>query len=69
MTDIADNADAAIEKQLEVSLGQIRQEKPLPYTGRCYNCDEAIEAPLRWCDGDCRDDYLHAQAAIARNRG
>lgn len=26
-------------------------------TGRCFNCDEAVPHPHRWCDKDCLTDW------------
>ena len=34
-----------------------KTENILAIKGYCYNCDEKLEAGLRFCDEDCRDDY------------
>lgn len=55
---MADEADIAgdIERgRLDVLLLN-RTYRPLPETGRCYNCDDVVPCGL-FCDADCRDDY------------
>lgn len=58
MADIADNSDNDIE------LNIINQRKALDLrpqyeaTGACLNCGTALKADHRWCDEDCRDDFL-----------
>ena len=27
------------------------------YTGQCWYCGEKVEAPRRWCNVNCRDDW------------
>lgn len=47
--------DRLLEEQLRAA--RANQEKPLPFTGQCHNCEEGLEDPKRFCDADCRDDY------------
>lgn len=45
--------------QIEISLEGAKKAKALQPNGRCYNCGEKLPkfSGLRWCDGDCRDDW------------
>lgn len=56
--EIIDKAQALIELTLEQNIKRARGNK-LNYqpTGKCLNCDEIL-AHGRWCDADCRDDFL-----------
>lgn len=58
----ADPVDRAVVEQeaaLAEGLRLARQvvPSPLPYTGHCYNCQEPLAEPMRYCDKDCQDDY------------
>lgn len=44
-----------LEEQLRVAKSTITPQKP--YRGTCYNCDELLTPPNRYCDSDCRDDH------------
>lgn len=58
-TDMADEADRA-EEQEEMARQAaliVRRRVGPRYTGRCLNCGEIIEGPLRWCDAACREDW------------
>lgn len=57
---MADSADVAAKLQAEEiqhSLQRRRDNDGLLYNGRCYNCEEQVESPLRFCDADCREDW------------
>ena len=57
MSDFCDDASATTELYLNVALAKRRTEGPPP-KGFCYNCTEPIAAELRFCDIDCRDDWV-----------
>lgn len=55
MADEADMAQAITERHIKHAL---TQRKPVAAaTGFCFNCDEEIEFPKKFCNKDCRDDY------------
>jgi hypothetical protein len=57
----ADPVDRAGVEQENILQEQLRlARKPvatLAYKGSCYNCDEPLPEPQRFCDSDCRDDH------------
>lgn len=59
--DNSDQAERLEQQQRDLSLKYIRTQPEVRYTGRCHNCAEPIEAPKRWCDVDCRDDWQQRQ--------
>ena len=56
MTDIIDQANDLIEREMKMRLAQ-RRTSVLPPIGECYNCGEHLDGDRRWCDADCRDDH------------
>lgn len=58
MTDVFDQATEREEKDRALCLQVRMPEGPKP-TGYCLNCgpDVPLEAGLRWCDTNCRDDW------------
>ena len=56
MADEADRAEHQEEMARQAALIVRRRVGPA-FTGRCINCGEIIERPLRWCDSDCREDW------------
>ena len=54
MSDIADDADAMMEKIHEAELAVRRPEGPVA-TGVCLHCGAEIGG--RWCDVTCRDGW------------
>ena len=56
MSDIADQAQAVTELLLNAAL-QNHKHVEEPATGYCRNCDETI-AVGRFCDADCREDFI-----------
>lgn len=68
MDRIADEMDrASIEEQrtLErcIEAAKKPSKPPLPVVGSCYNCDEELGPGQRFCDSDCREDYLKRKAS------
>lgn len=61
---MADNADRAAERtELILNAGlSHRAPEPPPATGRCLNCEEPLDAGMRWCDADCKEDWERRQA-------
>lgn len=57
MSDILDKSARQQEVIME-SLLKVRRDVPdIVPTGKCHYCDEDIEMPKLFCDGDCADDY------------
>lgn len=61
--DIADIADKDVERALQDALNNKRPSGP-EYTGKCLFCDEQVEAPKRWCDAECRDQWERRQRGV-----
>lgn len=55
-----------LEEQLRVARAWITPQKK--YRGTCYNCDEILVPPHRYCDKDCRDDH-EARTSRAKVNG
>ncbi|QXO10346.1 hypothetical protein [Proteus phage vB_PmiM_ZX7] len=57
--EIIDRAQEEVERQLERSL-QLARNQSVKYhaIGHCLNCEEPLADGMRWCDSDCRDDFL-----------
>jgi predicted nucleic acid-binding Zn ribbon protein len=32
----------------------------LPYTGKCHNCDKAVDGVRRFCNENCQSKYYYA---------
>jgi hypothetical protein len=56
MSDIADDAQAHIEREMSGLLARRKPSGPIA-TGRCLNCDEIVSDERRWCDKDCHSDW------------
>jgi hypothetical protein len=56
MADDADKAEHQEELARQAALIVRRREGP-KYTGRCLNCGEFVDSPLRWCDKFCTEDW------------
>lgn len=57
--EIIDRAQEEVERQLERSLQLARNQSVKYYAiGHCLNCEEPLADGMRWCDADCRDDFL-----------
>lgn len=60
----ADDSDraSAIESaaiDLGVETARLKAAKPeFEAVGHCLNCLEELEDGLRFCDADCRDDFI-----------
>ncbi len=55
-----DDLDRARHYQDQMNAAAVSKRKPepgLPFTGECHNCGEAVEAPKRFCDSDCADEW------------
>ena len=57
MSDEADKAEHQEEMARQAALMVRHRVGPRP-TGFCLNCGELIEPPLRWCDSECREDWV-----------
>jgi hypothetical protein len=66
--DIIDQA-AALEQQLtDAYIAHARGAlSNLLATGQCYNCENPLHAPHRFCDAECRDDFEHRTYLQRRN--
>lgn len=56
---MSDDIDIASEREEMLRSHALRYRKRAgpPWTGRCANCDDPVEIPLRWCDANCRDEW------------
>ena len=55
--DIADSAEHQEEQARRMAL--LVRKKPGPeFTGLCANCEANLGPTMRWCDADCRDDWV-----------
>lgn len=58
MADIIDHANDWVEHCAEIAQKDIRSRMPeAKHTGHCLFCEEVVDTPKRWCDGDCRDGW------------
>lgn len=66
-----EKAQEIAEAMIDHGLRAARQASQLPpATGRCFNCQEALDDPeTRFCDTDCRDDWQKRQRASHFRRG
>ena len=63
MADILDQADVCMEYALKDALTKSKMPEPTKtYTGYCWFCESPLEAPKRWCDAECRDNWQKEQA-------
>lgn len=56
---MADDVDLMQDREQIFLDQQLKVRKPEgpQATGKCLTCETPVEAPRRWCDADCRDDY------------
>ena len=54
--DIADQAQLEMETE-EQLRSRINLKPDAPVTGKCLDCGEPLDPPLRWCDSFCRDAW------------
>ena len=55
-----DNADIASvyeQRLIEHAINVKKEDHSAFVTGYCLNCGERLDAPRRWCDADCHDDW------------
>lgn len=70
----SDPLDAAVDRTEEFNQRSIdnilRQggEPVLPFKGTCYNCLDTVEAPRRFCDEECADEFTYVQERAKANR-
>lgn len=59
MSDIADKANQAAAHDLKISLVRSHRTEPdIIANGYCHNCAHPVPDGHRWCDADCRDEWL-----------
>lgn len=63
MSDIIDQANERVAIDTQRAIEAARRVDPsVPQSGGlCLNCGEAISPVKRWCDPDCREDWLSRQ--------
>jgi len=57
---VCEDDQAALVAGLFLAAALAAVPKPQPkrvYTGRCANCDAAVDDPALWCDVDCQADF------------
>ena len=60
-----DESDQATEQEqmmTDLAIAKARKGVTIPAMGKCYNCEGTLPEPLRWCDRDCRDDWVRRNA-------
>ena len=64
MPDPADHAEALEQLERETAIRNARAKATLtlPPRATCLNCDAPTKNGARWCDAECRDDYLRDRA-------
>jgi hypothetical protein len=72
--DDADIANALAQQEIDRALANRRTEPELEITGFCHNCDEELWPAYsahepRFCDADCRDDYMRREWAEGQRDG
>lgn len=57
--ELLDRAQMEIERTLERSIINLKAQKSqYKSTGVCLYCGHPLTGGKRWCDSDCRDDFL-----------
>lgn len=54
MTEIIDQANELVEMTIQHAINN--RPAPLPFSGKCRNCEETISVGS-FCDADCRNDF------------
>lgn len=67
---MSDEIDRASEQEQALRDAAIRSASTfsnvLKPCGKCLNCGEDVASELRFCDGDCRDDFQYRNEQPAR---
>ena len=66
MSDDADRADSAVESLIQQGIARARGNGVLVAKGRCWYCDEGVDAVRLFCDPQCRDDRQAEEDAMKR---
>lgn len=64
----ADQAEVFTQQSIDNVLRQGGQPV-LHFNGACYNCLEKLEAPKRFCDEHCLEDFEKRKRAEVFSRG
>lgn len=63
--DVIDSANDRAARDLDRAISAARRTNGLHYgaIGHCLNCGPEVPLPpgKRWCDPDCRDDFLRRE--------
>lgn len=65
MREVMDESDMGTlreEQAREIAVAVRKQEGPA-FSGCCALCGDPVDAPRRWCDADCRDQWERVHAA------
>lgn len=52
---------AALQADLAILHARHAAGQPVPASPACLNCGTPTHAGARWCDADCRDDWMLRQ--------
>jgi hypothetical protein len=70
MADDADRADQERDSALTEARWRAEQQAKrapaLLFKGACHYCDEALAAPLLYCDEACLQDFRNEEEALKR---
>ena len=64
--DESDRASAIESAAIDIGVEAARIKAATPEfeaMGQCLNCQEPLEEGLRFCDADCRDDFVRRNKA------
>lgn len=68
--DPLDTANEVVEHFTQRSIDNVLKNsgyKEMPFKGVCYNCQDPLERPHRFCDEYCLEDWEHREKAKKRN--
>lgn len=61
MTDFIDNTTEIEDRLLNLRIAAARNSTLPPVTGRCFNCDEPVDAGRFCLGGECQTDWERRQ--------
>ena len=70
MSDVIDDANERAEKWLTAHIEEHVYQMSVAAvfnSGRCRNCDEALDDGQAYCDSECASDFEKRQHSIRRN--
>lgn len=55
----SDPLDVSVAQQERILRAQLAVRRPIgpKFSGHCHNCGEPLQAPMIFCNGECREDH------------